>query len=29
VLVAHVTDGRFSEVWEVHEDPANNDAFWS
>jgi uncharacterized protein len=29
VLVAHVTDGRFSEVWEVHEDLTNNDAFWS
>jgi uncharacterized protein len=29
VLVTHVTDGRFSEVWEVHEDLASNDAFWS
>ncbi|HLY81598.1 MAG TPA: nuclear transport factor 2 family protein [Acidimicrobiales bacterium] len=29
VLVVHVTDGRLSEVWELHEDQANNDAFWS
>jgi uncharacterized protein len=29
VLVVHVKDGRFTEVWELHEDQAANDAFWS
>ena len=30
VLVFHVgDDGRITEVWELHEDVANNDAFWS
>ena len=30
VLVFHLNaDGRIAEVWELHEDVANNDAFWS
>jgi uncharacterized protein len=29
VLVVHVSGGRLSEVWELHEDQAANDAFWA
>lgn len=29
VLVFHIRDGKAAEVWEMHEDQANNDAFWS
>lgn len=29
VLVIHIEDGQFVEVWEFHEDQAANDAFWS
>jgi hypothetical protein len=29
VVVFHISDGRFTETWEVHEDEANWEAFWS
>jgi ketosteroid isomerase-like protein len=29
VIVTHINGGRFSEVWEFHEDQPANDAFWS
>jgi len=29
VLVVHISDGRFTEVWEFHEDQAGHDAFWT
>jgi ketosteroid isomerase-like protein len=29
VLVFHLADGKVTEVWELHEDAAKNDAFWS
>jgi ketosteroid isomerase-like protein len=29
VLVVHIRDGRFTEVWELHEDPAEYDAFFA
>jgi uncharacterized protein len=28
VLVVHTRDGRFTEVWEFHEDDAEYDRFW-
>jgi len=28
VLVVHTRDGRFAEVWELHEDDAGYDRFW-
>ena len=28
VLVVHTRDGRFAEVWELHEDDADYDRFW-
>jgi uncharacterized protein len=29
VLVTHIRDGRYTEIWEYHEDQVANDAFWS
>ena len=29
VLVVHLRDGQFAEIWEFHEKQADYDAFWS